>query len=103
MYQGRFTWKIEHFTRLKELLKKRKITGMCVKSRCFQVGGRECRLIIYPRGGCWGPAGSWTHQSHGVQFLDGACSPGLLCSRAAMPVHTSLPHDAQLGAAASLA
>ena len=56
MYQGRFTWKIEHFTRLKELLKKRKITGMCVKSRCFQVGGRECRLIIYPRGGCRGGA-----------------------------------------------
>ena len=56
VYQGRFTWKIEHFTRLKELLKKRKITGMCVKSRCFQVGGRECRLIIYPRGAC---SGGW--------------------------------------------
>ena len=50
MFQGKFLWRIEHFTRLKELLKKRKITGMCVKSRCFQVGGRECRLIIYPRG-----------------------------------------------------
>ena len=50
VFQGKFTWRIEHFTRLKELLKKRKITGMCVKSRCFQVGGRECRLIIYPRG-----------------------------------------------------
>ena len=58
MFQGKFSWRIKHFTRLKELLKKRKITGMCVKSRCFQVGGRECRLIIYPRGElcgrvCW--------------------------------------------------
>ena len=52
VFQGRFTWKIEHFTRLKELLKKRKITGMCVKSKRFQVAGRDCRLIIYPRGMC---------------------------------------------------
>ena len=43
-------WKIEHFTRLKELLKKRKITGLCIKSRRFQVGCRDCRLIVYPRG-----------------------------------------------------
>ena len=49
-YQGKFTWKIEHFTRLKELLKKRKITGLCIKSRRFQVGSRDCRLIVYPRG-----------------------------------------------------
>ncbi|KAK9829646.1 hypothetical protein WJX72_007078 [[Myrmecia] bisecta] len=47
---GKFTWKIEHFTRLKELLKKRKITGLCIKSKRFQVGGRDCRLIVYPRG-----------------------------------------------------
>ncbi|KAF8407158.1 hypothetical protein HHK36_006284 [Tetracentron sinense] len=47
---GRFTWRIENFTRLKDLLKKRKITGLCVKSRKFQIGNRDCRLIIYPRG-----------------------------------------------------
>lgn len=49
-FQGKFTWKIEHFTKLKELLKKRKITGLCIKSRRFQVGSRDCRLIVYPRG-----------------------------------------------------
>ncbi|XP_073389362.1 uncharacterized protein [Physcomitrium patens] len=48
-YQGKFMWRIENFTRLKELLKKRKITGLCIKSRRFQVGNRDCRLIVYPR------------------------------------------------------
>ncbi|KAK1292495.1 hypothetical protein QJS10_CPB17g02403 [Acorus calamus] len=47
---GRFTWRIENFTRLKDLLKKKKITGLCVKSRRFQIGNRDCRLIVYPRG-----------------------------------------------------
>ncbi len=51
-FQGKFVWRIEHFTKLKDLLKKRKITGLCVKSRRFQVGGRDLRLIIYPRGAC---------------------------------------------------
>ncbi|KAH9300653.1 hypothetical protein KI387_012236, partial [Taxus chinensis] len=49
-HQGRFTWRIENFTRLKDILKKRKITGLCVKSRRFQVGNHDCRLIVYPRG-----------------------------------------------------
>lgn len=47
---GKFVWRIDNFTRLKELLKKRKITGLCIKSRRFQVGNRDCRLIVYPRG-----------------------------------------------------
>lgn len=47
---GKFTWKIGNFTRLKDLLKKRKITGLCIKSRRFQIGNRDCRLIVYPRG-----------------------------------------------------
>ncbi|XP_062222774.1 uncharacterized protein LOC133921772 [Phragmites australis] len=47
---GKFVWRIECFTRLKELLKKRKISGLCIKSRRFQVGNRDCRLIVYPRG-----------------------------------------------------
>ncbi|TVU29248.1 hypothetical protein EJB05_20806, partial [Eragrostis curvula] len=47
---GKFVWRIESFTKLKELLKKRKITGLCIKSRRFQVGSRDCRLIVYPRG-----------------------------------------------------
>ncbi|CAD6243587.1 unnamed protein product [Miscanthus lutarioriparius] len=47
---GKFVWRIESFTRLKELLKKRKIAGLCIKSRRFQVGNRDCRLIVYPRG-----------------------------------------------------
>lgn len=49
-HMGKFTWRIENFTRLKDLLKKRKITGLCIKSRRFQVGNRDCRLIVYPRG-----------------------------------------------------
>ena len=77
-FQGKFTWRIEHFTRLKELLKKRKIASLCIKSKRFQVrarawpphrvtprlrraaradapaaaqvGGKDCRLIVYPRG-----------------------------------------------------
>ncbi|KAL6013438.1 hypothetical protein ACLOJK_003936 [Asimina triloba] len=49
-HMGKFTWRIENFTRLKDLLKKRKITGLCVKSKRFQIGNRDCRLIVYPRG-----------------------------------------------------
>ncbi|KAF5748167.1 hypothetical protein HS088_TW04G00117 [Tripterygium wilfordii] len=50
VHMGKFTWRIEYFTRLKDLLKKRKITGLCIKSRRFQIGNRDCRLIVYPRG-----------------------------------------------------
>ena len=35
---------------VQDLLKKRKITGLCIKSKRFIVGGRDCRLIVYPRG-----------------------------------------------------
>ncbi|XP_057477174.1 uncharacterized protein LOC130764897 [Actinidia eriantha] len=49
-HMGKFTWRIDNFTRLKDLLKKRKITGLCIKSRRFQIGNRDCRLIVYPRG-----------------------------------------------------
>ncbi|KAI3442168.1 uncharacterized protein J3R85_001486 [Psidium guajava] len=49
-HMGKFTWKIENFTRLKDILKKRKITGLCIKSKRFQIGNRDCRLIVYPRG-----------------------------------------------------
>jgi hypothetical protein len=52
-HQATFVWRIEHFSRLKDVLKKRKITGLCVKSRRFIVGGFTCRLIIYPRGGSY--------------------------------------------------
>eukprot|EP00891_Asterochloris_glomerata_P002316 jgi/Astpho2/2316/e_gw1.00043.1.1_t len=50
VFEGKFSWKVEQFTKLKELLKKRKITGLCIKSKRFIVGGRDCRLIVYPRG-----------------------------------------------------
>ncbi|KAK8482512.1 hypothetical protein V6N13_031240 [Hibiscus sabdariffa] len=49
-HMGKFTWRIENFTRLKDLLKKRKITGLCIKSKRFQIGSWDCRLIVYPRG-----------------------------------------------------
>ncbi|KAG7572172.1 TRAF-like [Arabidopsis suecica] len=47
---GKFTWRIENFTRLVDLLEKRKITGLYIKSKRFQIGNRDCRLIVYPRG-----------------------------------------------------
>ena len=47
---GRFVWRLDNFTRLKDILKKRKMSGLSVKSRRFIVGGRWCRLIVYPRG-----------------------------------------------------
>ncbi|KAL0372247.1 UNVERIFIED_CONTAM: hypothetical protein Scaly_0906300 [Sesamum calycinum] len=49
-HMGKFSWRIENFTRLKDLLKREKITGLCIKSRRFQIGNRDCRLIVYPRG-----------------------------------------------------
>ncbi|KAL8130006.1 hypothetical protein V2J09_019161 [Rumex salicifolius] len=49
-HSGKFTWRIDNFTKLKDILKKRKITGLCIKSRRFQIGNRDCRLIVYPRG-----------------------------------------------------
>lgn len=43
-FQGKFTWRIEHFTRLKELLKKRKIASLCIKSKRFQVR-QHCSVL----------------------------------------------------------
>ena len=62
-YSGKFLWRIDNFTRLKDLLKKRKITGLCIKSRRFQVGSRDCRLIVYPRGESAGEAGALRRMS----------------------------------------
>ncbi|CAE6008488.1 unnamed protein product [Arabidopsis arenosa] len=47
---GKFTWTIKNFRRLVNLLEKRKITGLYIKSKRFQIGNRDCRLIVYPRG-----------------------------------------------------
>ena len=47
---GRFVWRLDNFTKLKDILKKRKMSGLSVKSRRFSVGGFSCRLIAYPRG-----------------------------------------------------
>ena len=70
IYSGRFVWRIDNFTRLKDLLKKRKITGLCVKSRRFQVGGRDCRLIVYPRGQSQPP----NHLSMFLEVTDPRCA-----------------------------
>ncbi|KAK9269009.1 hypothetical protein L1049_000777 [Liquidambar formosana] len=45
-----FTWKIENFVRLKDFLKKGKMTGHCIKSKRFQIGNQDFRLLVYPRG-----------------------------------------------------
>ncbi|KAL7168455.1 hypothetical protein ACSBR2_038819 [Camellia fascicularis] len=49
-YQGGFVWKIKNFTRLKDLMKKRKIVGLAVNSRRFQIGNQDFHLGVYPRG-----------------------------------------------------
>ena len=47
------------------MLKKRKITGLCIKSRRFQIGNRDCRLIVYPRGvQCFCPANLLSFSVH---------------------------------------
>ena len=49
-YTGKFTWKIENFTKLKDLLKRKRIKNLCIKSRKFQIANRDCHLLLYPRG-----------------------------------------------------
>ena len=49
-YTGKFTWKIENFTKLKDLLKRKRIKNLCITSRKFQIANRDCRLLLYPRG-----------------------------------------------------
>ncbi|OMO57699.1 TRAF-like protein [Corchorus olitorius] len=48
-YIGRYTWKIGNFTRLKDILKKKKMKGVFLKSRKFQIANHEFRLVVYPR------------------------------------------------------
>lgn len=67
-YQGKFTWKIENFTKLKDLLKKRKITSLCIKSRRFQVR-LPARLLCKPvmrAGPRPGGAGARDAQAQGI-------------------------------------
>lgn len=49
-YVGKYSWKIENFTRLKDILKKKKMKGVFASSRKFQIGNQEFRLVVYPRG-----------------------------------------------------
>ncbi|XP_022729174.1 uncharacterized protein LOC111284647 isoform X2 [Durio zibethinus] len=49
-YMGKYTWKIENFSRLKDVLKKKKMKGVFAKSRKFRIGNHEFRLVVYPRG-----------------------------------------------------
>ncbi|XVE98392.1 hypothetical protein REPUB_Repub03eG0102800 [Reevesia pubescens] len=49
-YLGKYSWKIENFKRLKDILKKKKMKGVFAKSRKFQIGNHEFRLVVYPRG-----------------------------------------------------
>ena len=47
---GRFVWRIDKFSKLKDIVKKRKISNLSIKSPQFTVGGYSMRLIMYPRG-----------------------------------------------------
>ncbi|CAL5397179.1 unnamed protein product [Camellia sinensis] len=50
LFSNFYIWKIENFTKLKDRLKKRKITGLDVKSQTLKIGDQDLRLVIYPRG-----------------------------------------------------
>ena len=43
-------WRIDKFSKLKDIVKKRKISNLSIKSPQFTVGGQSMRLIMYPRG-----------------------------------------------------
>ena len=45
-FQGRFVWRIESFTKLKELLKKRKTASLCIKSKRLP-SAAHFRLIFH--------------------------------------------------------
>ena len=65
---------------VQDLLKKRKITGLCIKSKRFIVGGRDCRLIVYPRGEASIMFSAWDPASivYSVQDLLSSMDPCLL-------------------------
>ncbi|XP_057967944.1 uncharacterized protein LOC131157651 [Malania oleifera] len=48
-YAGKITWKIGNFTKLKDLLRKKKIKGIHVRSERVLIGNRHCSLVVYPR------------------------------------------------------
>lgn len=73
--QGRFVWRVEGFTKLKDALKKRKVAGLCIRSRRFQVGGHDCRLIVYPRGQSNPP----NHLSMFLEVTDPRAGPEWSC------------------------
>ena len=49
-YTGKFTWKIKNFTKLKDLLIRKRIKNLCIKSRKFLITSSDCRLLLYLRG-----------------------------------------------------
>ncbi|XP_061964039.1 uncharacterized protein LOC133688545 isoform X2 [Populus nigra] len=71
-YTGKIIWKIENFSRLKDILKKKKIKGLCVKSRRFRIGNMEVRILVYPRGQSQKPI----HLSTFLEVLDSGNSSG---------------------------
>ncbi|KAJ6992560.1 uncharacterized protein [Populus alba] len=71
-YTGKIIWKIENFSRLKDILKKKKMKGLCVKSRRFWIGNMEVRILVYPRGQSQKPI----HLSTFLEVLDPGNSSG---------------------------
>ena len=49
-YIGKFSWKINNFTKLKDLLIRKRIKNLCIKSRKFLITSSDFRLLLYPRG-----------------------------------------------------
>ncbi|KAJ6912900.1 hypothetical protein NC651_015381 [Populus alba x Populus x berolinensis] len=71
-YTGKIIWKIENFSRLKDILKKKKMKGLCVKSRRFRIGNMEVRILVFPRGQSQKPI----HLSTFLEVLDPGNSSG---------------------------
>lgn len=41
---------VQDFKNLKDLLKKKKIKGLALKTRWFEIGAEKVRLVVYPKG-----------------------------------------------------
>ncbi|KAH7857867.1 hypothetical protein Vadar_017302 [Vaccinium darrowii] len=48
--QGLYVWEVRNFITLKNLLQKRNITGLAIKSGLFEIEDHKFRLVVYPRG-----------------------------------------------------
>ncbi|KAI8522847.1 hypothetical protein RHMOL_Rhmol13G0028500 [Rhododendron molle] len=59
-YSDQRLWEIKKFGSLKDTLKKRKVSGLSIKSMRFDIAEQAFRLVIYPRGNLFDPSSGYT-------------------------------------------